>query len=291
MRRMNNRKKEIENNSTAKKKNRYNRKKYERQRKSFEENTKKEKENAKEIKAESECILLSKWKIQQWRQFLSCEEKEKMNEKEDQKKGEKNWDNYIFSSKKTKRNEHKDIKKTRKTHTHLKRRRFWKKKKIDVHKQHVNNKKKRTNEREKTDEQRNTQKKETRDKQKDGKRDGLMQRLTRGRCPCHCDHRTNNYQRERGGEKSVPSEKHKFLPTKLQKWFFVTMECRNLFCFCYQRNWESKEEICTTESPNKDFDHENEIICYHSCQRKRTRYWDKGEFQKICYKNLKEKRR
>ena len=24
--------------------------------------------------------------------------------------------------------------------------------------------------------------------------DGLMQRMTRGRCPCHCDHRTNNYQ-------------------------------------------------------------------------------------------------
>ena len=24
--------------------------------------------------------------------------------------------------------------------------------------------------------------------------DGLLQRMTRGRCPCHCDHRTNNYQ-------------------------------------------------------------------------------------------------
>ena len=69
-------------------KNGYNRKKYERQRKGFEENTKKEKEKEKEIKTESECIMLSKWKIQLWRQFFSCEEKDER--ERDQKKGEKN---------------------------------------------------------------------------------------------------------------------------------------------------------------------------------------------------------
>ena len=69
MRRMNRMKKEIENNSTEKRrKNRYKRKKYERQRKNFEETTKKEKEKEKEIKKQKNgSKKLSKWKIQQWR--------------------------------------------------------------------------------------------------------------------------------------------------------------------------------------------------------------------------------
>ena len=52
--------KEIENNITEKKKNKYNRKTYERQRKSFEENTKKEKGKEKEIKPENGSKKLSK---------------------------------------------------------------------------------------------------------------------------------------------------------------------------------------------------------------------------------------
>ena len=89
-------------------------------------------------------------------------------------------------------------------------------------------------------------------------------------------------RREPGGENCVSSEKHEFLPTKLQKWFFfVTMECRNLFCFWNQRKWDSKEEIFTTESTNKDFDHEKEIICYHSCQRK--------ESVSLCWKEVETK--
>ena len=77
----------------------------------------------------------------------------------------------------------------------------------------------------------------------------------------------------------------------------------HLFCCWNQRKWESKEEICKTESTNKDFDHEKEIICHHSCQRKEECFfvlkssWVKREFQKICYtkfqgqKKVVEKRR
>ena len=54
----------------------------------------------------------------------------------------------------------------------------------------------------------------------------------------------------------------------MAKSCFFTMECRNLFCFCYPRKWDSTQEICTKESTNKDFDHEKEIICCQSCQRK-----------------------
>ena len=49
----------------------------------------------------------------------------------------------------------------------------------------------------------NTVEKKKRDQWKQEKKkkqekewDGLLQRMTRGRCPCHCDHRTNNYQRK-----------------------------------------------------------------------------------------------
>ena len=81
------------------------------------------------------------------------------------------------------------------------------------------------------------------------------------------------------------------------------MECRKLFCFCYPRKWDSTQEICTKESTNKDFDHEKEIICCQSCQRKECFFvltsrqqkgkyiCDKGEFQKIWYTKFTDKRR
>ena len=76
-------------------------------------------------------------------------------------------------------------------------------------------------------------------------------------------------------EKKVSCEKHEFLPSNDKKefFYFVTKGCRNLFCFGNQRNWDSKQEICTTENTNKDFDNEKEIICSDSCPKKRESFF------------------
>ena len=54
--------------------------------------------------------------------------------------------------------------------------------------------------------------------------DGLLQRMTRGRCPCHCDHRTNKIsmkdekkRRKPGGAKYFLEGSTMFFPTKIAK--------------------------------------------------------------------------
>ena len=108
--------------------------------------------------------------------------------------------------------------------------------------------------------------------------DGLLQRITHGRCPCHCDHRTNNYEKK---EEVNQEEKKSVLKRYTQVFFFnknykkengfffETMESGNLFCFWKNdRKWESKEEIWTTESTNKDvLDHKKETLCFPSFRR------------------------
>ena len=58
--------------------------------------------------------------------------------------------------------------------------------------------------------------------------DGLLQRMTRDRCPCHCDHRTNNYQWKMR-QKEVNQEEQnifkerstRFFQQKLKKGIFL----------------------------------------------------------------------
>ena len=80
---------------------------------------------------------------------------------------------------------------------------------------------------------------------------GLMQRMSRGRCPCHCDHRTDKLslkdEKKRGktgGDKSFSRDKHQvFLyfqntTRNMKRVFCCKMECRSLFCF-----WKIQQQI------------------------------------------------
>ena len=94
--------------------------------------------------------------------------------------------------------------------------------------------------------------------------DGLMHRMTFGRCPCHCDHRTNNYPWKMRKKEVHQEEKIAFFYRECLErnaWrkneFLVKqwMECWTLFCF-----WKIKEN----ENPKRRFVEQETLIGVHA---------------------------
>ena len=102
---------------------------------------------------------------------------------------------------------------------------------------------------------------------KEMKWDGLMQRMTRGRCLCHCDHRTDNCQQKMRKEEAKQEETRVFQEINTDSFFTyknTTGNMRRVFvvkwstevCFVFIKsttNCESKAETSTAESTQRKF--------------------------------------
>ena len=89
--------------------------------------------------------------------------------------------------------------------------------------------------------------------------DGLMQRMTRGRCPCHSNHWTNNCQWKMRKKEDVKQDEKKFSKEMNTKLFFFSKNIQqgtwtalflswNLFLKNINKTLKSKAGTPTTES-------------------------------------------
>ena len=104
--------------------------------------------------------------------------------------------------------------------------------------------------------------------------DGLMQRMSRGRCPCHFNHRTDNYQQKMENKRGKKQEEEyfyvintffgKMTSKNMKRFFFWKMEWRNLCCF-------EKKLQTQIQNPRKDLDnreHSSNILSKKKIEEK-----------------------
>ena len=108
--------------------------------------------------------------------------------------------------------------------------------------------------------------------------DGLLQRMTRGRCPCHCDHRTNNCQwkmrkeSKPGGAKYFLREKHEVFSNKncTKGNFFKKNGVWKFVLFLKSKKWGSREGIWTNREHKQRFiDHKKGDVVFPFFSKKK----------------------